>query len=297
MRPEGRHATNHTLRPEAAPKSCHAPARSLESSITAGKKAHINACFLWTRTVLEKGMNSRDTLETRFFAQGTHPAVRWRISEGLTPYADAVAFMETEAGRIASGEADELVWLVEHPPLYTAGTSAKADDLVAPDRFEVHQTGRGGEYTYHGPGQRVAYVMLDLKRRRPDVRAFVSALETVIISTLESMNVNGERREDRVGVWVRRPDKPRLADGSMAEDKIAAIGIRLRRWVSFHGLALNVDPDLEHFSGIVPCGVRAHGVTSLVDLGLPIPMHEADIRLREAFETVFGPTRDDRPNS
>jgi lipoyl(octanoyl) transferase len=143
----------------------------------------------------------------------------------------------------------------------------------------------------------VAYVMLDLKRRRPDVRAFVSALETVIISTLESMNVNGERREDRVGVWVRRPDKPRLADGSMAEDKIAAIGIRLRKWVSFHGLALNVDPDLEHFSGIVPCGVRAHGVTSLVDLGLPIPMHEADIRLREAFETVFGPTRDDRPNS
>jgi lipoyl(octanoyl) transferase len=297
MRPEGRHAGKHALRPEAAPEACHAPARSLESSITAGKKAHINACFLWSRTVLEKGMNSRDTLETRFFAQGTHPAVRWRISEGLTPYADAVAFMETEAGRIASGEADELVWLVEHPPLYTAGTSAKADDLVAPDRFEVHQTGRGGEYTYHGPGQRVAYVMLDLKRRRPDVRAFVSALETVIISTLESMNVNGERREDRVGVWVRRPDKPRLADGSMAEDKIAAIGIRLRKWVSFHGLALNVDPDLEHFSGIVPCGVRAHGVTSLVDLGLPIPMHEADIRLREAFETVFGPTRDDRPNS
>jgi lipoyl(octanoyl) transferase len=297
MRTEGRHAGKHALRPEAAPEACLAPARLLESWTTAGKKAHINACFLWTRTVLEKGMNSRDTLETRFFAQGTHPAVRWRISEGLTPYADAVSFMETEAGRIASGEADELVWLVEHPPLYTAGTSAKADDLVAPDRFEVHQTGRGGEYTYHGPGQRVAYVMLDLKRRRPDVRAFVSALETVIISTLESMNVNGERREDRVGVWVRRPDKPRLADGSMAEDKIAAIGIRLRKWVSFHGLALNVDPDLEHFSGIVPCGVRAHGVTSLVDLGLPIPMHEADIRLREAFETVFGPTRDYSPNS
>lgn len=240
-------------------------------------------------------MNSRDTLETRFFPQGPNPPVRWRISEGLTPYPDAVAFMEKEAGRIAAGEADELVWLVEHPPLYTAGTSAKAGDLVAPDRFEVHATGRGGEYTYHGPGQRVAYVMLDLKRRRPDVRAFVSALEAVIIGTLESMNVTGERREDRVGVWVRRPDKPRLADGSMAEDKIAAIGIRLRKWVSFHGLAINVDPELEHFSGIVPCGVRVHGVTSLVDLGLPIPMHEADIRLRDAFEAVFGPTRDERP--
>jgi lipoyl(octanoyl) transferase len=239
-------------------------------------------------------MRSRDTLETGFHAQAGSPPVRWRISDGLTPYADAVAFMEAEAERIAAGQADELIWLVEHPPLYTAGTSAKPEDLVAPDRFEVHTTGRGGEYTYHGPGQRVAYVLLDLKRRRPDVRAFVSALEAVIISTLASMNVTGERREDRVGVWVRRPDKPRLADGSQAEDKIAAIGIRLRRWVSFHGLAINVDPDLEHFSGIVPCGVRAHGVTSLVDLGLPIPMHEADIRLREAFETVFGPMRDEQ---
>lgn len=238
-------------------------------------------------------MNQRDTLETRFFPPDGSPSVRWRIEEGLTPYPDAVSLMEAEAERIAAGEADELVWLVEHPPLYTAGTSAKSGDLVAPERFEVHQTGRGGEYTYHGPGQRVAYVMLDLKRRRPDVRAFVSALEALIIGTLASMNVTGERREDRVGVWVRRPDKPRLADGSMAEDKIAAIGIRLRKWVSFHGLSLNVDPDLEHFSGIVPCGVRVHGVTSLVDLGLPVPMHEADIRLREAFETVFGPTRDD----
>lgn len=239
-------------------------------------------------------MQARDTLETSFLAQPGSPPIRWRISEGLTPYTDAVAFMEAEAGRIAAGEADELVWLVEHPPLYTAGTSAKTEDLVAPDRFEVHATGRGGEYTYHGPGQRVAYVMLDLKRRRQDVRAFVSALEAVIIGTLASMNVTGERREDRVGVWVRRADKPRLPDGSMAEDKIAAIGIRLRKWVSFHGLAINIDPDLEHFSGIVPCGVRAHGVTSLVDLGLPIPMHEADIRLRDAFGTVFGPTVDDR---
>jgi len=235
-------------------------------------------------------MTQRDTLETRFFAHAGSPAVRWRVSEGLTPYPQAVELMETEAAKIASGAADELVWLVEHPPLYTAGTSAKPEDLVAPDRFEVFETGRGGEFTYHGPGQRVAYVMLDLKRRRQDVRAFVSAMEAVIISTLASMNVTGERREDRVGVWVRRPDKPRLGDGSMAEDKIAAIGIRLRKWVSFHGLALNVDPDLEHFSGIVPCGVHEHGVTSLVDLGLPVPMHEADIRLREAFETIFGPT-------
>lgn len=239
-------------------------------------------------------MKSRDTLETRFFAQAGSPPIRWRISDGLTPYPDAVAQMEAEAERIAAGEADELIWLVEHPPMYTAGTSARAEDLVEPDRFEVHATGRGGEYTYHGPGQRVAYVMLDLKRRRQDVRAFVSAMEAVIIATLESMNVTGERREDRVGVWVRRPDKPPLADGSMAEDKIAAIGIRLRKWVSFHGLALNVDPQLDHFSGIVPCGVRAHGVTSLVDLGLPIQMHEADMRLRDAFENVFGPTRDDQ---
>lgn len=239
-------------------------------------------------------MKPRDTLETRFFAQAGSPPIRWRISDGLTSYPDAVAQMEAEAERIAAGEADELIWLVEHPPMYTAGTSARAEDLVEPDRFEVHATGRGGEYTYHGPGQRVAYVMLDLKRRRQDVRAFVSAMEAVIIATLESMNVTGERREDRVGVWVRRPDKPPLADGSMAEDKIAAIGIRLRKWVSFHGLALNVDPQLDHFSGIVPCGVRTHGVTSLVDLGLPIQMHEADMRLRDAFENVFGPTRDDQ---
>jgi len=239
-------------------------------------------------------MTQRDALETRFFAQPGSPPIRWRISEGLTPYPAAVALMEAEAERIAAGQADELIWLVEHPPMYTAGTSARAEDLVEPDRFEVHATGRGGEYTYHGPGQRVAYVMLDLKRRRQDVRAFVSAMEAVIISTLASMNVTGERREDRVGVWVRRPDKAPLPDGSVAEDKIAAIGIRLRKWVSFHGLALNVDPQLDHFSGIVPCGVRAHGVTSLVDLGLPIPMHEADIRLRDGFEAVFGPTRDDQ---
>lgn len=239
-------------------------------------------------------MSQRDALATDFLARDGDPPVRWLISDGLTTYPDALALMETEAARIAAGEADELVWLLEHPPLYTAGTSAKPEDLVSPDRFDVFETGRGGEYTYHGPGQRVAYVMLDLKRRRPDVRAFVSALEAVIIATLESMNVRGERREDRVGVWVRRPEKPRLNDGAVAEDKIAAIGIRLRKWVSFHGLSLNVDPELTHFDGIVPCGVKAHGVTSLEDLGLPVPMHEVDIRLRAAFETVFGPTIDAR---
>lgn len=215
--------------------------------------------------------------------------VRWRIADGLVAYEEAVEAMEREVAAIAEG-GDELVWLVEHPPLYTAGTSANAGDLVQPDRFPVFATGRGGEYTYHGPGQRVAYVMLDLKRRRQDVRAFVAALEEVVIRTLDMMNVRGERREDRVGVWVRRPEKPPLADGTMAEDKIAALGIRLRKWVTFHGLSLNVDPDLDHFSGIVPCGISAYGVTSLVDLGLPVMMADVDIRLRAAFETVFGKT-------
>ncbi|MBY4606864.1 lipoyl(octanoyl) transferase LipB [Rhizobium sp. 9T] len=215
--------------------------------------------------------------------------VRWRIADGLVAYEEAVEMMEREVAAIADG-GDELVWLVEHPPLYTAGTSANAGDLVQPDRFPVFATGRGGEYTYHGPGQRVAYVMLDLKRRRQDVRAFVAALEEVVIRTLDMMNVRGERREDRVGVWVRRPEKPLLADGTMAEDKIAALGIRLRKWVTFHGLSLNVDPDLDHFSGIVPCGISAYGVTSLVDLGLPVMMADVDIRLRAAFETVFGET-------
>ena len=233
----------------------------------------------------------RDSLDSRFFAGPKAPPVRWRIAEGLVPYEAAVDTMEREVAAIAAGTADELVWLVEHPPLYTAGTSADAADLVSPDRFPVHATGRGGEYTYHGPGQRVVYVMLDLKRRRQDVRAFVAALEDLVIRTLASMNVTGERREDRVGVWVRRPDRPPLPDGTPAEDKIAAIGIRLRRWVSFHGLSLNVDPALDHFGGIVPCGIRGHGVTSLVDLGLPVMMEDADMRLRTAFEEVFGPTR------
>ncbi|MBX9455727.1 MAG: lipoyl(octanoyl) transferase LipB [Rhizobium sp.] len=232
----------------------------------------------------------RSEIETTMLPLPGSPPVRWRITEGLTGYEDAVAEMERQAGLIAEGSADELVWLVEHPPLYTAGTSAEDRDLLAPARFPVHKTGRGGEFTYHGPGQRVVYVMLDLKRRRQDVRAFVSALEAVVIGTLDDMNVRGERREDRVGVWVRRPERPPLPGGLVAEDKVAAIGVRLRRWVSFHGFSLNVDPDLEHFSGIVPCGITGYGVTSLVDLGLPVTLDDVDPLIRRNFEQVFGQT-------
>ena len=242
----------------------------------------------------------RQDISASLLAAPGSPPVRWRVAPGLVAYDEAVATMEAEAAAIADGKADELVWLVEHPPLYTAGTSAEPADLVAPDRFPVFATGRGGEYTYHGPGQRVVYVMLDLKRRRQDVRAFVAALEAVVIGALDAMNVRGERREDRVGVWVRRPERPPLPGGLEAEDKIAAIGIRLRRWVSFHGFSLNVDPDLDHFTGIVPCGIRGYGVTSLVDLGLPVMMSDVDIRIRSAFEHVFGPTvaeADCRPES
>jgi lipoyl(octanoyl) transferase len=211
------------------------------------------------------------------------------VSSGLVDYPAAVAAMEARAAAIAEGRAGELVWLLEHPPLYTAGTSAKPQDLIEPDRFPVFNAGRGGEYTYHGPGQRVAYAMLDLKRRKEDVRAFVAALEDWIIAALARFNVRGERREDRVGVWVVRPDRPPLPNGRPAEDKIAAIGIRLRRWVSFHGIAVNVEPDLSHFGGIVPCGVSGYGVTSLVDLGLPVTMGDFDVALKAAFEEVFGP--------
>jgi len=238
-------------------------------------------------------MLTRTDLDHSMLAQAGSPPVRWRISDGLVAYEDAVAEMEREVAAIADGKADELVWLVEHPPIYTAGTSANVADLIEPDRFPVFSTGRGGEYTYHGPGQRVAYVMLDLKRRRQDVRAFVAALEQLVIRTLDMMNVRGERREDRVGVWVRRPDKPLLPDGSMAEDKIAALGIRLRKWVSFHGLSINVEPDLSHFAGIVPCGISTYGVTSLVDLGLPVEMYDVDMRLREAFGEIFGSSRNE----
>ncbi|MBN9082591.1 MAG: lipoate-protein ligase B [Rhizobiales bacterium 62-17] len=233
----------------------------------------------------------RGSLSHLMQAPANAPPVEWIVADGLTAYDDAVAFMEQRADAIAAGTASECVWLVEHPPLYTAGTSAKDGDLLDA-RFPVHRTGRGGQYTYHGPGQRVAYAMLDLRRRRPDVRAYVCALEDWIIGTLAAYNIRGERRADRVGVWVQRPDKPRGFDGAMAEDKIAAIGIRVRRWVTFHGISLNVEPDLSHFAGIVPCGIsNAHfGVTSLVDLGIPVTMPEVDSVMRRTFETVFGPT-------
>ncbi|MEP9353157.1 lipoyl(octanoyl) transferase LipB [Xanthobacter sp. KR7-65] len=228
---------------------------------------------------------TRASLQTAFRSVAPDaPPVEWRVSEGLIPYPEALAAMEARAAAIAEGKAAECVWLLEHPPLYTAGTSAKPEDLVD-GRFPVFETGRGGQFTYHGPGQRVAYVMLDLKRRSPDVRRYVSALEAWIIATLSAFNVTGERREDRVGVWVRRK-----GGGQDREDKIAAIGIRVRRWVTFHGISLNVEPDLSHFGGIVPCGVREHGVTSLADLGLPVSMAEVDAVMRVAFEEVFGPT-------
>src|SRR6266478_802046 len=211
-------------------------------------------------------------------------AVEWRISDSQVDYLEAVAAMEARAVAIAAQQTPEMVWLLEHPPLYTSGTSGKAGDLLDP-RFPLFSTGRGGQLTYHGHGQRVVYVMLDLKQRRPDVRAYVAGLEEWIIRTLEAFNVRGERREDRVGVWVKRPDK-----GTGFEDKVAALGVRLRRWVSFHGISINVKPDLTHFAAIVPCGVvdPRYGVTSLVDLGHPVTMTDVDIALRRAFEQVFG---------
>ncbi|WP_299190952.1 lipoyl(octanoyl) transferase LipB [uncultured Litoreibacter sp.] len=211
----------------------------------------------------------------------------WITSQGLTQYSDAVTWMETRAAAIAAGTAREAIWLVEHPPLYTAGTSAKREDLTDPDRFEVHETRRGGQYTYHGPGQRVAYVLLDLNTRGKDVRKFVQNLEAWVIATLAEFNVTGEIREGRVGVWVPRPEKPPLPDGTPREDKVAAIGVRLRKWVSFHGLSINVEPDLDHFSGIVPCGISDQGVTSLVDLGLPVTMGDVDDALKRTFGAHF----------
>lgn len=216
-------------------------------------------------------------------AGALNPA-QWAISPAPVPYAKAVAFMEQRAAEIRAGSARELVWLLEHPPLYTAGTSANPADLLTPDRFPVHDAGRGGQYTYHGPGQRVVYVMLDVGARGRDVRAFVGALEDWLIATLAQFNIKGERREDRVGVWVVRRDL-----NAPREDKIAALGIRLRRWVSFHGLSINVDPDLDHFSGIVPCGITAHGVTSFTDLGQLATMQDIDIALKTAFIQRFGP--------
>ncbi|WP_424830913.1 lipoyl(octanoyl) transferase LipB [Ruegeria sp.] len=213
--------------------------------------------------------------------------MEWKTTDGLTDYDEATAFMEARVAAIAAGEADECIWLLEHPPLYTAGTSAKREDLTDPERFPVYESKRGGQYTYHGPGQRVIYVMLDVGKRGHDVRRFVKQLENWVIAALAEFNVTGEIREGRVGVWVQRNDKPLTVTGEAAEDKIAAIGIRLRKWVSFHGISINVEPDLEHFGGIVPCGIQEHGVTSLVDLGLPVTMSDVDVALKKTFTDVF----------
>ena len=212
----------------------------------------------------------------------------WLISDRTVPYEEALATMEARVADIRAGRAPELVWLLEHPPLYTAGTSSRDIDLLQPARFPVHVAGRGGQYTYHGPGQRVVYAMLDLRGRGQDVRGFVSNLEDWTIRTLARFNVTAERRAGRVGVWVDRPDKPPLADGQPHEDKIAAIGVRIRHWVSFHGISINVEPDLSHYGGIVPCGIAGHGVTSLVDLGLPVTLADLDMALAETFVEVFG---------
>jgi lipoyl(octanoyl) transferase len=213
--------------------------------------------------------------------------VEWITSTGLTDFREAEGWMEARVADIIAGKADECIWLVEHPALYTAGTSAKIADLTDPDRFPVYDTKRGGQYTYHGPGQRVAYTLLDVGKRGHDVRLFVQQLEEWVIAALGEFNVTGAIREGRVGVWVDRPDKPLMASGAMAEDKIAAIGIRLRKWISFHGISINVEPDLAHFNGIVPCGITEHGVTSLVDLGLPVKMDDVDVALKRSFDQVF----------
>jgi lipoyl(octanoyl) transferase len=233
-------------------------------------------------------VNPRETLTLGLPAKPGIAPVEWRISDSEVAYESAVAAMDERARAIAEGHASELVWLLEHPPLYTAGTSGQTDEVIDP-RFPVFATGRGGQTTYHGPGQRIAYAMLDLKRRGPDLRRYVASLEEWIIRTLAAFNVRGERREDRIGVWVRRPDK-----GADYEDKIAALGIRVQRWVTLHGIAINVEPELSHFGGIVPCGVKdtRYGVTSLADLGITATMNDLDIALRHEFEKLFGATAD-----
>ena len=210
--------------------------------------------------------------------------VEWIISSGLVEYPDALKAMDERVDSIQKGSAKELVWLLEHPPLYSAGTSAKPKDLLTPNRFPVFKTGRGGQYTYHGPGQRVAYIMLDLNRRKRDIRAFVSSLETWIINTLAKFNIRGERRSDRIGIWVRRTD----LNNSDREDKIGAIGIRIKRWVTLHGISINVSPDLEHFGGIIPCGIDGYGVTSFEDIGQPLEVYDLDVELRTEFDQLFG---------
>ena len=233
-------------------------------------------------------VNSRETLTLGLPAKPGMAPVEWRITDSLVPYQSAVAAMEERAREIADAQASELVWLLEHPPLYTAGTSGQSDEVTEP-RFPVFATGRGGQTTYHGPGQRIAYVMLDLKRRGPDVRRYVATLEEWIIRSLAAFTVRGERREDRIGVWVRRPDK-----GPGYEDKIAALGIRVQRWVTLHGIAINVEPELSHFGGIVPCGVKdtRYGITSLADLDVTATINDLDIALRQEFEKLFGATAD-----
>ena len=238
----------------------------------------------------ERSLSQIENANIRFLPQDiAAKPTAVRILPNLSDYLVTLEAMEQNVAAIADGNAVESLWLLEHPPLYTAGTSADASDLLTPQRFPVFETGRGGQYTYHGPGQAVGYVMLDLKQRAQDVRAFIFALEAWLIASLAECGVTGERRADRVGVWVVRHDKPLLADGTFPEDKIAAIGIRLRKWVSFHGVALNVAPNLEHFSGIVPCGVQDHGVTSLDDLGIKASMTDVQKIMAKQFEMIFGP--------
>ena len=230
----------------------------------------------------------RENLLPLHVPDGDGACVEWKIINGLYDYQQAVADMETLARAIHLGKANEQIWLVEHPALYSAGTRARPKDLITENMLPVFKTGRGGEYTYHGPGQRVCYVMLDLNKRGQDLRKFVATLEAWIINSLAQFNIRGERREDRVGVWVARPDNPPLADGTPREDKVAAIGIRVKRWVTFHGISINVEPELEHYSGIIPCGIEGHGITSLVDLGLPVTMDDLDIVLKQEFQKLFG---------
>lgn len=237
---------------------------------------------------MKKSLNpARETLDVANMQSKSASTVKWEIASAVVPYEDAIAKMEALAQAIYEGKAQEQVWLVEHPALYTAGTSA-TDAHLLNDTLPVFSTGRGGEHTYHGPGQRVCYVMLNLNDRVQDLRLYVATLEQWIINTLDQFNIKGERREDRVGVWVKRPQLPALADGTSREDKIAAIGIRVRKWVTFHGISINVEPELSHYDGIIPCGVQGHGITSLVDLGHPLTMEDLDIALRQEFQKLFG---------
>ncbi|WP_375662448.1 MULTISPECIES: lipoyl(octanoyl) transferase LipB [unclassified Bartonella] len=234
----------------------------------------------------------RNHLSHHFNAILGNPPVEWKISDHLVEYPEALRYMQERVEKILAKTAHEQVWLLEHPSLYTAGTSANKKDLLAPNLFPVYEAGRGGEFTYHGPGQRIAYIMLDLKRRKQDIRAFISALEEWIIQMLANFNIKGERREDRVGVWVKQSHCPSKQNDLSSEDKIAAIGIRVRKWISFHGVSINVNPNLAHYSGIVPCGITNHGVTSFLNLGCHVAMHDVDIALKHAFEQIFGPTID-----